>query len=51
MTEVNAPTVTEVVLPGKVEPSGLRLARRTLPPPAVGQALLRPALVPVRARL
>jgi NADPH2:quinone reductase len=43
MTEMNAPavTVTEVVLPGKVEPSGLRLAQRELPPPAAGQALVR----------
>src|SRR6266481_247911 len=45
MTEMNAPTVTvtatEVVLPGKVEPSGLRLVERALPPPAAGQALVR----------
>ena len=43
MTEMNVPavTVTEVVLPGKVEPSGLRLVQRTLPPPAAGQALVR----------
>ena len=34
-------TATEVVLPGKVEPSGLRLVRRALPPPAAGQALVR----------
>ncbi len=36
MTEMNAPavTATEVVLPGKVEPSGLRLVQRALPPPA-----------------
>src|SRR5436190_2166016 len=34
-------TVTEVVLPGKVEPSGLRLVQRTLPAPAEGQALER----------
>ena len=34
-------TVTEVVLPGQVEPSGLRLATRELPPPAAGQALVR----------
>jgi NADPH:quinone reductase-like Zn-dependent oxidoreductase len=34
-------TATEVVLPGKVEPSGLRLVQRTLPPPAAGQALVR----------
>jgi NADPH:quinone reductase-like Zn-dependent oxidoreductase len=43
MTEMNAPTVTaaEVVLPGKVEPSGLRLVERALPPPGAGQALVR----------
>ena len=43
MTEMNAPTVTatQVVLPGKVEPSGLRLVQRALPPPAAGQALVR----------
>jgi NADPH:quinone reductase-like Zn-dependent oxidoreductase len=45
MTETNAPaatvTATEVVLPGKVEPSGLRLVERALPPPAAGQALVR----------
>ncbi|WP_410608284.1 zinc-binding dehydrogenase [Amycolatopsis sp. lyj-109] len=41
MTENNATTVTEVVLPGKVEPAGLQLARRTLPAPAAGQALVR----------
>ena len=34
-------TVTEVVLPGKVEPSGLRLVERSLPGPAAGQALVR----------
>jgi len=40
---MNAPTVTatEVVLPGKVEPSGLQLVQRTLPAPAAGQALVR----------
>jgi NADPH:quinone reductase-like Zn-dependent oxidoreductase len=32
---------TEVVLPGKVEPSGLRLVRRALPAPVAGQALVR----------
>src|SRR6266571_1350816 len=43
MTELNVPTVTatEVVLPGKVDPSGLRLVQRELPPPAAGQALVR----------
>ncbi|MGH9060597.1 MAG: alcohol dehydrogenase catalytic domain-containing protein, partial [Acidimicrobiales bacterium] len=34
-------TATEVVLPGKVESSGLRLAERALPAPAAGQALVR----------
>src|SRR3954451_16072746 len=34
-------TVTEVVLPGKVEPSGLRVVQRELPAPAAGQALVR----------
>src|SRR3954468_15207048 len=34
-------TATEVVLPGRVEPGGLRLTRRALPPPAAGQALVR----------
>jgi NADPH:quinone reductase-like Zn-dependent oxidoreductase len=34
-------TVTEVVLPGKVDPSGLRLVQRALPAPAAGQALVR----------
>ncbi|MEC3973840.1 medium chain dehydrogenase/reductase family protein [Amycolatopsis sp. H20-H5] len=34
-------TVTEVVLPSKVEPSGLRLVRRELAAPASGQALVR----------
>ncbi len=34
MSEMNAPTVTatEVVLPGKVEPSGLRLVERAQNP-------------------
>ena len=32
---------TEVVLPGRVEPSGLRLVRRDLPPPGAGEALVR----------
>ncbi|MFI5960191.1 medium chain dehydrogenase/reductase family protein [Cryptosporangium sp. NPDC051539] len=36
-----AVTTSEVVLPGKVAPSGLRLAKRTLPAPAAGQALVR----------
>ena len=46
MPETNTPaqatvTATEVVLPGKVEPSGLRVTRRALPAPAAGQALVR----------
>lgn len=46
MSEMNAAaeatvTATEVVLPGKVAPSGLRLAQRALPAPAAGQALVR----------
>ncbi|MGH3246072.1 MAG: zinc-binding dehydrogenase [Trebonia sp.] len=43
MTKTNSPgvTATEVVLPGKAEPSGLRLVKRVLPPPAAGQALVR----------
>jgi NADPH:quinone reductase-like Zn-dependent oxidoreductase len=43
MTETRVPavTVTEVVLPGKVEPSGLRVLQRSLPAPAAGQALVR----------
>jgi NADPH:quinone reductase-like Zn-dependent oxidoreductase len=43
MTDTSIPTVTttEVVLPGKVAPSGLRLVQRPLPAPAAGQALVR----------
>ncbi|HUQ59456.1 medium chain dehydrogenase/reductase family protein [Lentzea sp.] len=46
MTETSIPTeatvtATEVVLPGKVEPSGLQVVRRPLPAPAAGQALVR----------
>ncbi|GLY42885.1 NADPH:quinone reductase [Amycolatopsis sp. NBRC 101858] len=43
MTEKYATTmtVTEVVLPGKVEPSGLQLIRRELPAPEAGQARVR----------
>ncbi|MFF1306044.1 medium chain dehydrogenase/reductase family protein [Streptomyces sp. NPDC058307] len=46
MAELNAvtgdtTTVTEVVLPGKVAPTGLQLSRRALPAPAAGQALVR----------
>jgi NADPH2:quinone reductase len=32
---------TEIVLPGKVEPSGLQVRRRELPAPAAGQVVLR----------
>jgi NADPH2:quinone reductase len=38
--EVTA-TATEMVLPGKVAPTGLRRTERTLPAPAAGQALVR----------
>lgn len=46
MTELNAiaegtATAIEMVLPGKVAPSGLQLVRRALPAPAAGQALVR----------
>ncbi|HEY3611940.1 MAG TPA: medium chain dehydrogenase/reductase family protein [Pseudonocardiaceae bacterium] len=43
MTDTNTPTLTatEVILPGKVEPSGLRLVQRALPAPKAGQALVR----------
>jgi NADPH2:quinone reductase len=34
-------TVTEVVLPGKVDPSDLEIVQRSLPAPAAGQALVR----------
>ncbi|MEU5342068.1 medium chain dehydrogenase/reductase family protein [Streptomyces sp. NPDC020766] len=34
-------TATEVLLPGKVDPSGLRLVQRELSAPAAGQALVR----------
>ncbi|MET7639725.1 medium chain dehydrogenase/reductase family protein [Streptomyces sp. NPDC005438] len=34
-------TATEIVLPGVVEPSGLRTRRRTVGPPGPGQALVR----------
>src|SRR6185312_10800874 len=36
-----ADTTTEIVLPGKVEPSGLEVRSRTLPEPANGQVVLR----------
>jgi NADPH:quinone reductase-like Zn-dependent oxidoreductase len=43
VSEKNEPgvTATEVVLSGKVEPSGLRLVERALPAPTAGQALVR----------
>ncbi len=46
MPETNTPAkatviATEVVLPGKVAPSGLQVVRRELPDPAAGQALVR----------
>src|SRR5258708_38402275 len=43
MTAAGEATVPapEVVLPGKVEPSGLRLVQRALAAPAAGQALVR----------
>ncbi|WP_326952932.1 medium chain dehydrogenase/reductase family protein [Amycolatopsis sp. NBC_01286] len=46
MTETNIPieatvTTTEVVLPGKVDPSGFQVLQRSLPAPAAGQALMR----------
>ncbi|WP_406163736.1 medium chain dehydrogenase/reductase family protein [Streptomyces sp. NBC_00882] len=46
MTELNATAegttaVTEMVLPGKVAPSGLRMERRALSAPGAGQALVR----------
>jgi NADPH:quinone reductase-like Zn-dependent oxidoreductase len=34
-------TATEVVLPGIVEPAGLQIRQRTLPPPTAGQALVQ----------
>ncbi|MGW4248133.1 medium chain dehydrogenase/reductase family protein [Nocardia sp. NPDC004722] len=34
-------TATEVVLPGRVEPEGLAVVDRELPPPAAGEALVR----------
>lgn len=38
---MNSTVVTEVVLPGKVESSGLRVHTRDLPAPAAGQVVLR----------
>jgi len=40
-TAPEAVTATEVVLPGLVEPEGLIVRSRRLPPPAAGQALVR----------
>jgi NADPH:quinone reductase-like Zn-dependent oxidoreductase len=40
-TAPGAVTATEVLLPGKTAPSGLRLVQRALPAPAAGQALVR----------
>ncbi|WP_328744245.1 medium chain dehydrogenase/reductase family protein [Streptomyces sp. NBC_00285] len=40
-THEDTVTATEVVLPGKVAPSGLQLVRRALATPAAGQALVR----------
>jgi NADPH:quinone reductase-like Zn-dependent oxidoreductase len=34
-------TATEIVLPGVVEPGGLQVRQRPLPPPAAGQVLVR----------
>ena len=36
-----SPQITEIVLPGLVEPSGLQIIRRTLQAPAAGQALIQ----------
>ncbi len=38
---MTATVATEIVLPGRVEPSGLRVAERELPAPGAGQALIR----------
>ncbi|MFD6397140.1 medium chain dehydrogenase/reductase family protein [Nocardia sp. NPDC060249] len=38
---MNTTTVTEIVLPGRVDPSGLLVTRRELPAPAPGRALVR----------
>jgi len=40
-TQVKNGTVTEIVLPGIVEPDGLLIRRRPMPSPAAGQALVR----------
>lgn len=39
-TPASSTIATEIVLPGKVEPDGLRITTRSLPPPAAGQALV-----------
>ena len=43
MTTTNSPqtAITEIVLPGLVEPSGLQLRQRRLGPPAAGQVLVQ----------
>lgn len=42
MTEMKPPAeATEVVLPGKIGPSGLQVVQRSLPAPAAGQARAR----------
>ncbi|MFS8199470.1 medium chain dehydrogenase/reductase family protein [Streptomyces sp. CWNU-52B] len=41
MTSTATTTVTEIVLPGLVEPDGLELRTRDLPAPAKGQVVLR----------
>jgi synaptic vesicle membrane protein VAT-1 len=33
--------LTEIILPGVVDPGGLQVRRRPLPAPAAGQALVR----------
>ena len=38
---MNTSTVTEIVLPGLVEPSGLVVSQRDLPAPAAGQVLVK----------
>ncbi|WP_367124892.1 medium chain dehydrogenase/reductase family protein [Streptomyces phytohabitans] len=39
-TGTTGTTVTEIVLPGRVEPDGLEVAARALPAPAAGQVIL-----------
>ena len=41
MNSTTSTRATEVVLPGRVEPSGLRVTARDLPAPAAGQVVLR----------